>query len=168
MGLSFVVPLMTYNVELLPSSRDQAPILDPPLAWGNTCSAAGSGWIHAPFTTASRSLPPDAPLNPPGSASCSADDRLDDRSGSTYGSAQHWARQRVYIGILPRLYKNTALCAQLSDYQYNGGRATGFDVPVYAKCGSGAYNSCGVTKAWTGSNFAAYYTFRSPNVNYPP
>lgn len=73
-----------------------------------------------------------------------------------------------YIGILPRLYKNTALCAQPSDYSYNGIRATGYDVPVYGNCGSGAYNSYGVTKAWTGTSYVAYYTFRSPNVNYPP
>lgn len=72
-----------------------------------------------------------------------------------------------YIGILPRLYKNTALCAQPSDYRYNNGPATAYDVPVYGSCGSGAYNSYGVTKAWTGTNYAAYYTFRSPNLNYP-
>ncbi len=72
-----------------------------------------------------------------------------------------------YIGILPRLYKNTALCAQPSDYSYNSTPVVGYDVPVYGACGSGAYNSYGVTKAWTGTSYVAYYTFRSPNVNYP-
>jgi hypothetical protein len=72
-----------------------------------------------------------------------------------------------YIGILPRLYKNTSLCAQPANYSYNGSPATGYDVPVYGKCGSGVYNSYGVTKAWTGTTYVAYYTFRSPNVNWP-
>lgn len=71
-----------------------------------------------------------------------------------------------WIGVLPRLYKGTALCAQTSDYRYNSSDNTvGFDAPIYGRCGGGAYNSYGVTRAWNGSSYNSYYTFRSPNIN---
>lgn len=70
-----------------------------------------------------------------------------------------------WIGILPRLYKGTALCAQASDFTYNGQTAAGLDVPVYGWCGSGSYSSEGSTRAWNGSSYNGYSTFRSPNIN---
>lgn len=74
-----------------------------------------------------------------------------------------------YMGILPRLYKGTAICRQNSDYQYNGG--SGITAYIVALpnhgCGGGNYHySYGVTKAYNGNGYSAYFTPRSPNLTY--
>lgn len=69
-----------------------------------------------------------------------------------------------YIGQLPRLYKGTALCYQGSDYYYSG--PTTYDLYTATHdCGSGTYYGYGVTKAYNGNGYNAYYTYKSPSIN---
>lgn len=71
-----------------------------------------------------------------------------------------------YVGQLPRLYKGTALCQQNSDYYYSG--PTSHDLYTTAggsACGAGTYYAYGVTKAYNGNGYNAYYTFKSPSIN---
>ena len=71
-----------------------------------------------------------------------------------------------WMGVLPRLYKGTALCKQTSDYIYNGSPAVGFDAPTSGDCGHGTYHSYGATAAWNGSGYNYVYTFTSPNLTW--
>lgn len=87
------------------------------------------------------------------------------RSSANVYSGGNGEAPTGYMGVLPRLFKGSALCAQPSNYSYNPSPAVGYDVPVYAYCGSGSYSSYGVTKAYNGNGYNAYFTFQSPNIN---
>lgn len=68
-----------------------------------------------------------------------------------------------YIGVYARLYKGTALCAT-KDWTYNSGPAYSLSVPTLGEgCGSGVYNSHGLTQAWHGAGYYTYGTVVSPN-----
>lgn len=71
-----------------------------------------------------------------------------------------------WIGVLPRLYlSNGDICAERSDYTYTNTSAASLATGVYGSCGTTyAYYSYGVTKAWNGNGYNAYFTFRTPNV----
>ncbi|MEU5539965.1 ATP-dependent Lon protease [Streptomyces sp. NPDC020362] len=70
-----------------------------------------------------------------------------------------------YMGALARLYRNQVLCTQ-TGYAYNTGPAAGMSVPTTGNaCGSGAYYSYGVSKAYNGNGYNAYFTYESPHVS---
>ncbi|MEE4540353.1 ATP-dependent Lon protease [Streptomyces sp. V4-01] len=69
-----------------------------------------------------------------------------------------------YIGVLARLYKGSALCAS-NGYTYNTAPMPGWSIPTQGNgCGSGTYHSYGVSQAFNGSSYNAFYTFVSPSL----
>ncbi len=70
-----------------------------------------------------------------------------------------------YLGALARLYRNQTLCTQ-TGYVYNSGSANGMDVVTTgSSCGSGTYYSYGVSKAYNGNGYDAYFTYESPHLS---
>lgn len=88
-----------------------------------------------------------------------------------YASTRNESRfQQVptgYLGVRARLYKDSALCVQHSKYQFNDEPAWAFSAPKHGDCGSGVYNSRGLTAHWNSSQgqYNYYYTFWTPSIN---
>lgn len=86
---------------------------------------------------------------------------------STYNESRHQQVPTGYLGVRARLYKGGALCAQHSNYQFNSQPAWGYSASKHADCGSGVYDSRGLTAHWNSSNgsYNAYYTYWTPSIN---
>lgn len=71
-----------------------------------------------------------------------------------------------FIGARPRLFKGDSLCAQSSDFLYNGSRTGEYIVAIIGDCGTGSYRSWGVSSAYNyNGEYSYYYTFKSPFIN---
>lgn len=74
-----------------------------------------------------------------------------------------------YMGALARLYNSSGSLVRQSSWQYNGSSLGGMSVLTSDPYSlpTGVYYSLGQSRAWNGSGYATYNTFRSPNQNYP-
>lgn len=87
-----------------------------------------------------------------------------------YTGASAYPQQTVpagYIGVLARLYRNDALVKQ-AGYFYNSEPLVGMSrstSPNYT-AKHGAFFSYGVSRAYNGSGYGSFYTFKSPSLNW--
>ena len=70
-----------------------------------------------------------------------------------------------YMAAMARSYKSGVLC-KVADYKYNSQPLSGMSQLVFGSCGRGAYSSQGITKAYNGNGYNAYWTFQSPSQNF--
>jgi hypothetical protein len=95
-------------------------------------------------------------------------------SGSPYGA---WAYTEVcnqhsgnipagYMGAYARLYDEAGTLKAQRGWYYNDGPAWGISVVTLPYYVHGTYYSKGLTRAYNGSGYSTYATFRSPNQTY--
>ncbi|MDP2400824.1 MAG: hypothetical protein Q8M66_02495 [Actinomycetota bacterium] len=74
-----------------------------------------------------------------------------------------------YMGALARLYNSSGTLVRQSTWRYNSGSASGLGATTSDSytIPTGVYYSLGQSRAWNGSGYTTYNTFRSPNQNFP-
>lgn len=72
-----------------------------------------------------------------------------------------------YIGVCPRLYNGNDQLCQSVDWQYNSTTTKVKQVSTGEHTvGGQSYYSFGMTRAYNGSGYKTYYTYKSPSLNF--